>query len=249
VTSPKGLSQNRSATNEVESVERMQLASKGGQTTEIEMAAMPKRPVHRNANSIPIMFKRYPGGKFTDAIVKGPIDKLLISCSKGEGLQLAHTKPGRIILVAGGTGIYPFSDFIDLLYKEQLMQSSPSTRQEILSVSPILATDPFKNFSFEMLAAFAHIDDMHLITLEQMLFLAERGRMKLTLKFREDPQGKVQASGNISFTTSGFQHILEDKMSKGDVSRVWICGPPGMNIMVSKFLREHYDNPDLYLIV
>ena len=195
------------------------------------------------------MFKMYPGGKFTETMVNGPVEKIVISCSKGEGLQLAHTKPGKIILVAGGTGIYPFSDFIDLLYKEQLMESNPGLREEILRISPVLNTNPFKNFSFEMLAAFGHLEDMHIITREQLLFLAEKGRLNITFKFKEDTQGKITEGANLRFTNSGFQNILAEKMSKGDVSRVWICGPPGMNIMVSKFLRETYKDPDLYLIV
>jgi len=86
--------------------------------------------------------------------------------------------------VAGGTGIYPFSDFIDLLYKEQLMKDSPGLRGEILTLSPVLESDPFKNFNFEMLAAFQHIEDMHPITLDQLTYLADRGRLKLTMKFR-----------------------------------------------------------------
>ena len=146
-----------------------------------------KRKSKGKPSSIPILFKVYPGGKFTESIQKGPVKKLLISHSKGEGLQLTQTKPGKIILVAGGTGIYPFSDFIYLLYKEQLMINNPEVREEVVKLSPILETEPFKNFTFEMLAAFQHIEDMHIITFEQLLFLAERGRLKLTLKFREDP--------------------------------------------------------------
>ena len=67
------------------------------------------------------------------------------------------------------------------------MSKNPAAKEEILSLSPILKNSPFKNFTFEMLAAFQHIEDMHVITLEQMTFLAETGRMKTTFKFREDP--------------------------------------------------------------
>lgn len=71
------------------------------------------------------MFKTYAEGKFSEGIVKGPVTKIVISNSKGEGLQLTHTKPGRIIIVAGGTGLYPYSDFIDLLFKEELIKHQP----------------------------------------------------------------------------------------------------------------------------
>jgi hypothetical protein len=74
--------------------------------------------------------------------------------------------------VTGGTGLYPFSDFIDLLYKEQLMKDRPELSYDILKVSPILKDHPFKNFTFELLAAFGHVEDMHIITLEQLLYLS-----------------------------------------------------------------------------
>ena len=78
---------------------------------------------------------------------------------------------------------------------------------------------------------------MHVITLEQLLYLAQVGRLKIIFKFREDPLENIREGGNIAFTKSGFQDLIEGSIDKGGVSRVWICGPPGMNIMVSKSLR------------
>lgn len=94
------------------------------------------------------MFKKYPGGKFTSNIVQGPVNKIVLSENKGEGLQLANTSPGRIVVVAGGTGLFPFSDLIDLLYKEQLINYKPQLKEEILHLSPILANNPFQFFAF-----------------------------------------------------------------------------------------------------
>lgn len=90
-------------------------------------------------------------------MIKGPIDKVVLSESKGEGLELAHTKAGKIIMVIGGTGLYPFSDFIDLLYKEQLIQHNPSVKTEVLELNPILNSNPFAGFKFDVLAAFGHL--------------------------------------------------------------------------------------------
>lgn len=67
------------------------------------------------------MFKHYPKGKLTELMVNGTVNKVLLSVSKGEGLQLSSTKPGKILIIVGGTGLFPFSDLIDLLYKEQLI--------------------------------------------------------------------------------------------------------------------------------
>ena len=117
------------------------------------------------------------------------------------------------------------------------MKHQPELTEEILRLSPVLKDSPFKQWSFEMLAAFGHVEDMHMASLEQLLYLAEKGRMKITFKFREDPSDKIREGGNIAFTKSGFQDLIEGSIDKGGVSRVWICGPPGMNIMVSKSLR------------
>ena len=50
---------------------------------------------------------------------------------------------------------------------------------------------PFGTWTFEMLAAFGHVEDMHAATLEQLQYLAEKGRLKITFKFKEDPHGLV----------------------------------------------------------
>lgn len=70
----------------------------------------------------------YKNGRFTESLVKdyhSGNPNLMLSEPKGEGLQLGQLKAGKIILVAGGTGLYPFSDLIDLLFKESLGQMRP----------------------------------------------------------------------------------------------------------------------------
>jgi hypothetical protein len=82
----------------------------------------------------------------------------------------------------------------------------------VLEVSPVLASKPFEKFTFELLAAFAHLEDMHIITLEQLLFLAKVDRLSITFKFREPPGDVIKEGDSIKFTTKGFQHVLEDKI-------------------------------------
>lgn len=47
-------------------------------------------------------------------------------------------KPGRIIIVAAGTGIYPFCDLIDLLFKYELLERIPSLKKQLLMADPLL---------------------------------------------------------------------------------------------------------------
>jgi NAD(P)H-flavin reductase len=69
---------------------------------------------------IPILFKEYDNGKFTESILNNTITSLRISCVKGEGVQFESLRGGKILMLVGGTGIYPLSDLIDMLYKSAL---------------------------------------------------------------------------------------------------------------------------------
>ena len=63
-----------------------------------------------------LLIKVYPTGKLTPSLLGQP-QSLMISEERGEGLKLEKVTPGKLILVAGGTGLFPFSDLIDLVYK------------------------------------------------------------------------------------------------------------------------------------
>lgn len=66
--------------------------------------------------------KRYPNGALTDSLIEKMLNNrkmtLTLSQEKGLGLELGDLTPGKVIIIAGGTGILPFSDIIDLLFKQ-----------------------------------------------------------------------------------------------------------------------------------
>lgn len=68
--------------------------------------------------SIPLLIKKYENGDFTPTLLvdnfKGEIQ---ISKPRGLGMSLHEMPSGRIILFVGGTGLQPFCDLIDLLFK------------------------------------------------------------------------------------------------------------------------------------
>jgi NAD(P)H-flavin reductase len=87
---------------------------------------------------ISLLFKRYPNGRFTPLLSKGAVDSLTLSEPRGEGLHLHELTPGKVVIVAGGTGLYPFSDLIDLLFKDQLRRTDPSKEALLLQLNPLL---------------------------------------------------------------------------------------------------------------
>lgn len=75
------------------------------------------------ATSIPLMMKRYRGGWITDRLLgKSFKNKIKMSQAMGRGLCLDKIRKGRVVLFAGGTGLYPFVDLIDILFKMTLLQ-------------------------------------------------------------------------------------------------------------------------------
>lgn len=91
------------------------------------------------------MIKVYPNGKFTSQIRKAisANESFEFSQPKGLGLELEVTKPGKIVIIAGGTGLFPFSDFIDLLFKTAFLQTNGNLNKEILDKNTILKQNPF----------------------------------------------------------------------------------------------------------
>ena len=71
-----------------------------------------------------MMMKVYKDGKLTSALKTAGFVNMSVkfSCPRGRGLELDDTKAGKIVVVAGGTGLFPFSDIIDLLFKTQIIQ-------------------------------------------------------------------------------------------------------------------------------
>lgn len=71
---------------------------------------------------IPLMMKRYKHGWVTSKLLsKGMKGRVRMSQAMGLGLGLDKIKSGRVVLFAGGTGLYPFVDLIDILFKKTLL--------------------------------------------------------------------------------------------------------------------------------
>ena len=101
------------------------------------------------------MMKVYNDGKLTSILRNSGFLNIGVKFSspRGRGLELDTTNPGRIVVLAGGTGLYPFSDLIDLLYKDYMIKMKHKMSNELLNADPILKTNPFDKFTFVFLIA------------------------------------------------------------------------------------------------
>lgn len=71
-----------------------------------------------NWNTIPLLIKKYDKGAFTtEFLTQGYNKNIKVSPPRGRGLSLHEIRPGHVVILAGGTGLFPFCDTIDILYK------------------------------------------------------------------------------------------------------------------------------------
>ena len=113
--------------------------------------------------------KRYGDGYFTSDLISPNFNSpIQVSCAKGAGLALHQKKPGKIILLAGGTGVYPFIDTIDILYKKALVDQNHPMKHKILEMDPAVADPCLNKFSFLIYASFNSHLDIHPMTLHQL---------------------------------------------------------------------------------
>ena len=95
-------------------------------------------------------------------------------------MALQEKNPGKIILLAGGTGIYPFIDTIDVLYKKALVDQEHPMKERILEMNPAVTDPCLDSFNFVIYASFTSHSDLHPMTLHQ---LNELSRMLSKTKF------------------------------------------------------------------
>jgi NAD(P)H-flavin reductase len=75
---------------------------------------------------VPLLVKFYDEGRFTNRWLKKWMkEPVTFSGSKGLGLQFDKLNSGTVVLIGGGTGINPYCDLIDLLFKNWLLEQRP----------------------------------------------------------------------------------------------------------------------------
>lgn len=103
---------------------------------------------NQKVDYLPMMLKVYNDGKLTAALKNANFVNTVVKFSRprGRGLELEDTQAGRVIVVAGGTGLYPFSDIIDLLFKAQVIERGHAMSEELMTADPVLRQKPFSKF-------------------------------------------------------------------------------------------------------
>lgn len=141
---------------------------------------------HNSRNLLPLLIKKYNDGKFTSLFLspQSKIDSIKISQPRGLGLALDCVTAKNIVVFAGGTGLYPYSDLIDLLFKAKLVREEHQLSSMILESDPLLKKRPFEGMHFTFYIAVNELDELHPVTLYECNELCHSFNFKAYAKFK-----------------------------------------------------------------
>lgn len=111
--------------------------------------------------------------------------ELFLSCEKGLGLGLREISAGKVLIVAGGTGLLPFSDIIDLIFKDEYAREHTNYKKKFTAISPVLSEPFLEKTTFHLIASFNSIEDIHKLTLLQLIYLNKGKRLRVTMKLSQ----------------------------------------------------------------
>ena len=107
--------------------------------------------------------KRYEKGELTPKMLsdKGFDGEIVLSKSMGAGMKYGEIKEeGKVIIVCGGTGLLPFCDFIDLLFKRVLLLEDRPTASDFARKDPLVKEDLIKRRLFKLYCAAESTSDL-----------------------------------------------------------------------------------------
>lgn len=167
----------------------------------------------------------------------------------GSGLKFdTISTEGNVIFVCGGTGILPFCDFIDLLFKRSKVLESSNLSGALIKNDPLVGNDFIKQRSFFFYCAIENAADLPVITIHQLNDLSKSKEVKClcTMRVKKGIEFIRTNYSSIGFQKDYFNNNLKEHLKEGNISQVYICGPPQMNSDVGKLMVDNKVKAYLY---
>ncbi len=145
---------------------------------------------------------------------------------------------GKVIIVCGGTGLLPFCDFIDLLFKRVLLLEGRPTASDFARKDPLVKEDLIKKRSFKLYCAAESTSDLLPLTLFQIEHLAKSEKINFEAIFRihNNPDEFGRKYPSIKTQKEFFNENIIGELKYGAISQIYVCGPPGMNAVIGEIL-------------
>lgn len=174
-------------------------------------------------------------------------DKLFVEGLIGRGFNFDDIKAkNSVILIAGGNGILPYLDLLDLLLKKMIYLYFQSQNLDTKLIKPEQDYEGlFDQQKFTLVAAFENKEEF--IGLEIIQSLDHLNKklgldlFEVLIRIKREPE-KGFESINLPFTNERFnKRLLEKLILHRRANKVYLCGTPGMNLFLSGELNEIED--------
>jgi len=194
-------------------------------------------------SELPLLIKRYHNaGAFTNMLYSMPQTPVTIEGPKGRGLCLEALAPGSIAIIAGGSGLFPFLDLIDLVFKG-------TVKHESIPVSEVkLAEAALARHAFNFFISVDSVQD--LVVPDQLQLICKAKSPKAQVQVRVKERVPSWAFQGCQLHERIGQKVVEEFIQKiSRLQMVYICGPQAMYRDLVQALREGGVSEELIFFV
>lgn len=98
---------------------------------------------------------------------------------------------GVVVFVCGGTGLLPFCDFIDILFKRVQVLEGSNLSNMLIKNDPIVGTDFIKEREFVFYCASENVHDLPALAVYQLNALCLSQKVKFSATMRISKQSEL----------------------------------------------------------
>lgn len=193
-------------------------------------------------NSLPLTIKKYEGhDSMSSFIFNTENENFKIAGPFGTGLELNENSNGLFVIFAGGTGIFPFVDLLDYMLKKSIFMILKKifSDYDAKKVNPFLEKfeDMFgESFRIKLFWAVNDKNEFNCVSFLKKFYQVNKtyglNNFDLIVRVKDEING-------VKTTNEYFnEEFLRKYLEITEVSRVFICGNPSMNLSVPEECRK-----------
>lgn len=200
---------------------------------------------------LPLIIKKYPGKQGLANFIHrmDAEEEVEIEGPMGYGFKIEKNRVGKVLIVAGGTGILPFIDLFYIIVKKLLYYACKAKGINTDNVKPKQNyEDLFEGTTFLLYCSFNKFEEfVGQRVLEQIVELQEKTGLKVLdvmARIKKIPTGS-QGQTSIPLTSKRFSR---DVFGETDFSQILICGPEGFGSTIFKNLNSGNEKIDKNIV-
>ncbi|EAR87476.1 cytochrome b5-like heme/steroid-binding domain protein (macronuclear) [Tetrahymena thermophila SB210] len=224
-------------------------------------------------NLFPMVIKKYPSDKgFSQHLHENTQDAYYIRGPYSRGLELSAKSEGEHLFICGGTGVLPFYDLLDYLFKYMIYKSFKTldgnsflksnsfiNHENTLSQQINIENEDYENninpnLKIKVFASFMSVSQSFgaVELLNQMMRFEKENNLQLfscIVKVSKNPE-ELQKFSYLETTSQQFsKEFIYTNANLKQTKRVFICGPPILNKSVYNGLVDlGYEEMDIMLV-